>query len=461
MFGWSYREIFRHIPSACIPDDHDVHHGNIWGEGGADAEIVEGEWGYASQDGGGYKMPPTWVNVVHRAQTSHLPDPFDPAPVKQGIDVYYTNWDYGGISFAILEDRKFKSAPQNVLPEEAAVVNGYLTNLDFDIQAHRDLPGADLLGERQLRFLDAWSADWSGGAKMKVALSQTNFCAAHTLPEGSTNDRAVPTLPIPEPGVYVEGDAPVTDMDTNGWPQNRRDEALRILRKAFAFHIAGDQHLATVMRYGVDDFDDAGFAFTGPALNNLWPRRWWPDPEAKQAALPEGPAYTGSFFDAFGNRLTMHAVANPRQTGLEPERIYNRSTGYGLVVFDKAARTIRMECWPRYADPETDTDGQYDGWPITIEQEDNYGRPAQAYLPELQITGLADPVLRVIDEANGDTVYALRLGEGPYRPKVFREGTYTVEVGDGERWLWSREGIAAGPEDQTETLDVTIEAASG
>ena len=460
MFGWSYREIFRHIPSACIPDDHDVYHGNIWGEGGADADVVPGDWGYASQDGGGYKMPPTWVNVVHRAQTSHLPDPFDPTPVKQGIDVYYTNWDYGGISFAILEDRKFKSAPGNVLPEEAAVVNGYLTNLDFDIKTYRN-PEATLLGDRQLRFLEHWSADWGGDAKMKAVLSQTNFCAAHTLPEGSTNDRAVPSLPIPEPGVYVEGDVPVVDMDTNGWPQHRRDEAVRLLRKAFAFHIAGDQHLATVMQYGVDDFDDAGFAFTGPALNNLWPRRWWPPQEAKQQALPGKPAYTGSFLDAFGNRLTMHAVANPRQTGLEPARIYNRSTGYGIVVFDKAERTIRMECWPRYADPEEDPEGQYEGWPVVISQEDNYGRPAQAYLPELQITGLAEPVVQVVDETDGETVYALRLGTAPHRPKVFRDGTYTVNVGDGERWLWSQEGIVAGPEDQAETLEITIDSSSG
>ena len=461
LFGWSYRDLFRHIPSACIPDDHDVYHGNIWGEGGADAPVDPDDWGYGTQDQGGYKMPPAWVNAVHRAQTSHLPDPYDPTPVKQGIDVYYTGWDYGGVSFAVVEDRKFKSAPGNVLPPEAAPVNGYLTNLDFDIQAHRDFPNAHLLGERQMRFLDDWSQDWGGGAKMKVVLSQTNFCAAHTLPTGSTNDRAVPSLPIPAPGEYVEGDAPVTDMDTNGWPQNGRDEALRLLRKAFAFHIAGDQHLASVMQYGVDDFGDAGFAFTGPALNNIWPRRWWPPLDQKQAELPGKPAYAGSFFDAFGNRLTMHATANPRQTGLEPAIIYDRVTGYGIVTFDKAQRTIRIECWPRYADPETDPDGQYEGWPLTIRQEDNYGRPAQTHLPELRITGLTDPVIQVIDEADGEAVYSLRLEGETYRPKVFREGTYTVKIGDGARWLATREGVAATSADEAEPLEITVDSSSG
>ncbi len=60
MFGWSYREIFRHIPSAFIPDDHDVYHGNVWGEAGKVAPTDEG-WTYVAQDQGGYKMPAEWI----------------------------------------------------------------------------------------------------------------------------------------------------------------------------------------------------------------------------------------------------------------------------------------------------------------------------------------------------------------------------------------------------------------
>ncbi|MDZ7692932.1 MAG: alkaline phosphatase D family protein [Balneolaceae bacterium] len=145
MFGWSYRDIFRHIPSAFIPDDHDVYHGNIWGEGGADAPVEKG-WNYNSQDEGGYKMPPEWVNMVQRCLTSNLPDPYDPTPVKQDISVYYTDWTYGGVSFAIIEDRKFKTAPKNVLPEEANVLNGFIQNREFDIKDYYDID-ADLLGE--------------------------------------------------------------------------------------------------------------------------------------------------------------------------------------------------------------------------------------------------------------------------------------------------------------------------
>jgi hypothetical protein len=51
------------------------------------------------------------MNMIQPTQVSHLPDPYDPTPVQQGITVYYTELNLGGISFAILEDRKFKSAP--------------------------------------------------------------------------------------------------------------------------------------------------------------------------------------------------------------------------------------------------------------------------------------------------------------------------------------------------------------
>lgn len=370
MFGWSYRDLFRHIPSAMIPDDHDVYHGNVWGEGGKAAPTDEG-WGYVAQDQGGYKMEAPWVNIVQRTQTSHLPDPYDPTPAQQGIGVYYTHWRYAGVSFAILEDRKFKSAPLNILPASAKVANGFATDGAFDHRTHRDHPNAQLLGERQQQFLEEWASTLSADADFAVVLSQSPFAAAQTLPAGATHDNMVPCLPIPPLGEYVTGDAPSPDMDTNAWPQNRRDEALRAIRRASAVHLAGDQHLGSVIQYGIDDHRDAGFAFTGPALNNIWPRRWWPTLPSNHKPLPGRATYTGDFEDAFGNRLTMFAAANPRQTGLEPAIIHNRATGYGIVVFERTSGTVRIECWPRATDPATDPTGQYEGWPITIHPRDN------------------------------------------------------------------------------------------
>ncbi|MCK5470900.1 MAG: twin-arginine translocation pathway signal protein, partial [Cyclobacteriaceae bacterium] len=122
LYGWEYREMLRNIPTVSIPDDHDVYHGNIWGAGGT-ATTKKGA-GAARQDTGGYKMPAAWVNMVQRTQTSHLPDPYDATEVLQGIGVYYCDMTYGGISFGIIEDRKFKSAPKMLLPE-AKIYNGW------------------------------------------------------------------------------------------------------------------------------------------------------------------------------------------------------------------------------------------------------------------------------------------------------------------------------------------------
>lgn len=453
MFGWSYREVFRHIPTAFIPDDHDVYHGNVWGEGGKHAPSDK-DWAYVAQDQGGYKMAAAWINMVQRTQTSHLPDPFDPTPVQQGIGVYYTNWNYGGVSFAILEDRKFKSAPKNVLPAEARVQNGFIQNPDFDIKKHREIP-AELLGDRQMRFLSSWATDWQDGVKMKAVLSQTNFCTVATLPQGSIIDSIVPRLPIPEPGQYVTGDAPTFDMDSNGWPQKGRDEALKIIRKCFAFHIAGDQHLASMVQYGVENFGDAGYAFAGPALNNLFPRRWWPSPQ-NHHSLPGKPAYTGDFLDGFGNHMTIHAVANPRKTTKQPALIHDRATGYGIVTFDKGARTIRTECWPRYINPQQNPNGQYHGWPLTISQEENYGRLAQAWLPEIKVNGLNNPVIEIREEPTGELVYCLRVKGNRFKPKVFAKGSYTIRVRDPDSSLViERHNVEAQTKNNT-TVVITV-----
>lgn len=121
LWHWAFSDLTRRLPSVSIPDDHDVFHGNVWGAGGI--ATPTGLSGAAAQDAGGYKMPAEFVRMVERTQTSHLPDAPDPAPVAQDIGVYFTDILYGGVSFAVLEDRKFKSAPGPLLPG-ANVVNG-------------------------------------------------------------------------------------------------------------------------------------------------------------------------------------------------------------------------------------------------------------------------------------------------------------------------------------------------
>jgi len=220
-----------------------------------------------------------------------------------------------------------------------------------------------------------------------------------------------------------------------GWPQTGRNKALHELRRGFAFMIAGDQHLGTIVHHGIDEWDDAGFSFCVPSIANLWPRRWYPQqPGANHK--PGMPDYTGSYLDGFGNHITVWAVSNPVISNHEPAALHDRAPGYGIVRLNKKAQTITMECWPRYADPTDPDAGQYPGWPMTIAVADNYGRKAKAYLPDLRISGLEDAVVQVIQEEDGEIVYTIRARNGFFRPKVFADGEYTVRVGEPGETEW-------------------------
>ena len=201
------------------------------------------------------------------------------------------------------------------------------------------------------------------------------------------------------------------------------------MRSCFAFHIAGDQHLGSTIQYGVDDFQDAGFAFCVPSISNVWPRRWYPStPGANQKT--GAPRYTGNYHDGFGNKMTVHAVSNPVYTGLEPSRLYDRATGYGIVRFNKAERKIKIQCWPRLSGLSKSDVKQYPGWPVTINQADNYNKIPAGFLPAIDVTGTRDPVVQVIDEKTGKIVYSLRIEGTAFTPKVFKDGTYTLKIGD-------------------------------
>jgi len=366
MFGWSYRNLFRHIPMVALPDDHDMYHGNIWGTGGRPTKPLFD--GAAAQDSGGYKMLPEWVNMAQLTQTSHMPDAYDATPVSQGINVYYTEWDYGGISFGIIEDRKFKSPPKEILPEEAKVWNGYAANPSYDHSKIKDLE-AQLLGERQISFLEQWSKKKIANSAFKVLVSATPFCCLQTLPEGTKNDQITPDLTVPASGVYISGDVQTKDMDSNGWPHSRRNEALKILGKNIHLHLVGDQHLPSIIQYGTDEYEDSIFCFAVPALCNFWPRRWWPAVNDEHNPLPGKPKYTGRFMDGFENKITVHAVANPVQTNRLPALLYDRPSGYGVIEFNKSDEKIIMHCWPRYINPSKGNSGQYENWPLTIHKQ--------------------------------------------------------------------------------------------
>lgn len=349
-FGLAFRELFRHRPCVTIPDDHDIGQGNLWGEGGKKSKTKVG-------DDGGYVFHPEYVKMVERQQTSHLPAPYDPNPVKQGIGVYYTDLNIGGIDFAILEDRKFKTGPLGRHPMKGPRPD-HILDPNYDPKVI-DVEGLKLLGDRQLKFLRDWSEKTEGVA-MKAVLSQTGFCGGAHL-HGNKGSRLH------------------ADLDSNGWPQTGRRKALEVIAKVNAVHIAGDQHLATLIQHGIDEYRDGPWAFVVPAIvNSYYGRWWWPEDEKAGGNPPANVPlpWLGDYEDGFGNKITMHAYANPdfdkkeyrawRKKNRGQEKKEGWGDGYGLIRFKKSTKEVTFECWPRFADVTKKTAAQFPGWPKTI-----------------------------------------------------------------------------------------------
>ena len=164
--------------------------------------------------------------------------------------------------------------------------------------------------------------------------------------------------------------------------------------------------------------------------------------------------FLGDHLDGLGNRVTCFAVANPEPGG-SGGKLTTRAAGFGVLRLDKKARTITMECWPRNVKIGSPEARQYPGWPLTIRQSDNYGRPAVAHLPTLEIVGRIDPVIEIVDESTGEWIYALRIRGPRFQPKVFHEGSYTIHVGEGpERQTLG--GVRAERLDETATRRVVF-----
>ena len=191
-------------------------------------------------------------------------------------------------------------------------------------------------------FLEQWAENREGG-RMKAVLSQTGFCGGAHI-HGNKENRLH------------------ADLDSNGWPQTGRKKALGLIKKANAVHIAGDQHLATVIHHGIEDFEDGPWAFVVPAIiNNYYSRWWWPEDEKAGVNKPANNPlpWTGGYEDGFGNKISMHAYVNPDNP--------DNGAGYGLIRFNKTKETVTFECWPRTSDVTSEEAKQFSGWPITID----------------------------------------------------------------------------------------------
>jgi alkaline phosphatase D len=406
MFGWAFRDLMKDRPTLCIPDDHDVFQGNLWGNGGNSISVKD-------HDSGGYIEPVEMVNVVHRTNASHHPDAYDPTPIQQNMTVYYGDMVYGRVSFAILADRMFKSGPKFTVTDWEGRPD-HVKDPEYDVQS-LDKPGLVLLGERQLKFLDDWGQDWRG-ADMKCVLSQTIFCNVATHHGGNLKMVLI------------------ADLDANGWPQTGRNKALAAMRKSYAVHVAGDQHVPSLLQHGINEFRDAVWSFCVPAISVGYPRSWWPDRMNKP--VKNRPAHnlpnTGDYLDGLENMISVYAIGNPKEDLCKETRVctlQDKSSGYGITRFNKESREITFEAYRLVFDAsDPSPDDQFPGWPKTVSMLENYGREAKAWLPTLEISGAVDPVVQIINEENNEVVYTLRIKGNKFSPKVFQEGAYTIKI---------------------------------
>ncbi len=428
-FGVQFAEVLKDRPVVTIPDDHDVGQANIWGEGGIEATNSKGT-------SGGYFFPAKYVNQVERCQTWHLPDAADPTPVQRRIGVYYTNLVVGGIDFAIVEDRKFKSGPQGKIPKMGPRPD-HINDPKYD-RASVDVPGLKLLGDRQLEYLRQWSQDWAG-AEMKCVLSQTAFCGAVHL-HGSEKNRLL------------------ADLDSNAWPQTGRNKALIEIRRAWAPHLCGDQHLGVVVKHGIEEHRDGPYAFTSPAIVNTVYGRWWhpPEEEAGPNPVPNSPLpWTGDYLDGLGNKINMMAYANPPNRKNEKKR----GDGFGIARFKKSDRTVIFEAWPRFCDASKGDTEQFPGWPITINYRDNDGRKVVGYLPEIVAPEGIHPVIQVIEEESGEVLYSVRAISNRFRAPVYSNGSHTIRFGNDKPNVNKLTGLKPEAKKAATTIDIKLPSA--
>ena len=323
LWYWTYADSIKDRPSIMLADDHDVLQGNLWGNEGLDSNTLK-------EEDGGYKWDKSLVRMVYRCQHGHNPDPYDPRPIRHNIPVAYANFVYGGVDFAIVEDRKFKTPP--------------------DYKADLSETTGELLGKRQETFLSAWK-DMNPGLP-KICITASVWGNPQTDHQGK----------------------PLVDYDSNGYPQDARTRAVKLVADANALVLAGDQHLGMVTHQGVNTYDDGATFFAGPAAAAFWQR--WFEGEGKLNNQYKNGANTGNFIDTFGNKMRVLAVANPKLSHAEFQKGTTvswgkfladrklKSEGYGLIKVNHQMKQYTLECWEHDADPLVDS--QFEGWPVKL-----------------------------------------------------------------------------------------------
>jgi phosphodiesterase/alkaline phosphatase D-like protein len=166
--AYSIREITRSVPTIVQMDDHDYGEGNLWGANESPND----------ESGAGFFKPVCLINAIQELALGHNPDPATKETLQNGIGIYYTNYVYGRMDFAVLEARKFKNRNN----------------------------GDSLLGDEQEEWLQEW-CDNDSDSRLKIVLTQTPFASlgTHATIESSGGVYEVAAVPPDPNGFPAEG----------------------------------------------------------------------------------------------------------------------------------------------------------------------------------------------------------------------------------------------------------------
>jgi PhoD-like phosphatase len=239
---YSISEMTKSVPTIVQMDDHDYGEPNLWGAN--DSREADSGAGF-------FEKPVCLINQLQELCMGHNPDSASKETLQNGIDIYYTNYIYGRLDFAILEARKFKNKNS----------------------------GDSMLGDEQ----EAWLQGWCDidRDKLKVVLTQTPFAVLST--HETVENGGMKEIKFAN--------------DANGSPVEGRRRAMDILTGCSNLVLSGDQHLAVGVTY--DDYGVTECA-SPAALNSVWWRR-------------NNNKVGSTHIDLHGNEYTLHAVWNVDQ----------------------------------------------------------------------------------------------------------------------------------------------------
>ena len=330
-----------------------------------------------------------------------------------------------------------------------------------------------ILTRRDLRFLDSTETriqDVMTKENLVTAGENTNLQDAERI----LRENKVEKLLLVDDSYQLKGLITIKDVDkTRRFPRSSKDDRGR-LRVGAAVGVGDFQRVARLIEAGADVLVvDSAHGHTRNVIETVQ--------EIKEQ-WREIDVIAGNVATTAGARDLIEAGVDAVKVGIGPGSICTTRvvSGVGvpqltaisnvlkaaddgaaadlperIVRFNKPERSITMECWKLIFDADDpQTEDQFTGWPKTINMLDNYARQARGHLPTINVQGVSDPVVQVVDESAGEIVYTLRIKGTSFRPPVFSEGPFTVHVGEPGESSQSFADVTPVTAGSAETLDV-------